>query len=804
MNSTSAHCGAGCWRSIIPPNVGRKCFSISSSSSSTTTAFTWCPSNNNRSHDDDNEQEDTGTCDVGETRNDKNDVAVSLPQHQSDSVSIATSYLRHGHAIVDDEEFHDASTTMKVMMDLSKEPLTYSSPTMAATGMNSSNEATLFTHDEGSSSLSSSAMLILATTKLHQDNSPVKRVDDSGNSDANTILAVNDTSVTDVGSESVAVDTTMSSVATSIQTHTTTTEVEPISIKSAIRWETPILFEIVGAMGLSLSKNHPEQYQKQNSNNDSYQATSNENHNVLSQRTVSLLDIEDEDDVENESAAAEKSSSNLSTNVDTTSQTDTNDMLQYLIPKFVQQEQHVDPYCIVRVPSLYCADSTPTWPAIVRNNNNNKWRVVHRTKIIENDIDPIWTLQSGSLCLLRLVSPQSKLQPSISSKTLKRTFPKSLHVPLPPLLHKSASLVRKSMRAVRSSARKIVKPWKILAQSNMIHISEDVVIIEVRCRGKRSALGVVTIPISDLMAVCISQENDDAVGEDHSTRDISVVPDETDDDYDTRHEYVIRSTPDSLLRPNATLAVRYRRASKSDVKFLNEFRADNNSVLQLLNVSQIPQTSFFSKLFHSGGNDVHEHYVATDFDFRHVVKHTWFQHDKTRSKYDQIQRFRVMPYPDPTRPTVETEFLSHEEIELEALKPSTRWITVGHGTVGTIYLEIVGCDNLPNLDMPNLEAITHDRTDPFVTIVYESNMVRTDVLFDQLNPRWMPWATRAFEFRIRHPSSLLHISVFDFDEAPLMKHNPVGRIVLGTTTFEANTDYLLHYELQHDPRIKEV
>lgn len=81
-------------------------------------------------------------------------------------------------------------------------------------------------------------------------------------------------------------------------------------------------------------------------------------------------------------------------------------------------------------------------------------------------------------------------------------------------------------------------------------------------------------------------------------------------------------------------------------------------------------------------------------------------------------------------------------------------------------------------------------------------MVRTNVIFNDLDPRWMPWSSRAFAFNVRHPSSLLLIGVFDYDL--LTEHDPIGRIVIDTGNFESNTSYLLHYNLYQDTHQREV
>ena len=95
-------------------------------------------------------------------------------------------------------------------------------------------------------------------------------------------------------------------------------------------------------------------------------------------------------------------------------------------------------------------------------------------------------------------------------------------------------------------------------------------------------------------------------------------------------------------------------------------------------------------------------------------------------------------------------------------------------------------------------------TDPFVGIVFEETMVRSDIIHDCLSPLWMPWSTRAFAFNIVHPSSLLLLGVFDYDEGPLQHHDPIGRVVINTANFESNASYLLHYSLHDDTQENRV
>lgn len=86
-------------------------------------------------------------------------------------------------------------------------------------------------------------------------------------------------------------------------------------------------------------------------------------------------------------------------------------------------------------------------------------------------------------------------------------------------------------------------------------------------------------------------------------------------------------------------------------------------------------------------------------------------------------------------------------------------------------------------------------TDAFVSIVFEDSFVRSNVIYDSLNPRWMPWSDRAFAFNIAHPSSMLFLGIFDFDDVAAFGHDPISRIEIGLLNFAHDTVYTLTYPL---------
>lgn len=143
--------------------------------------------------------------------------------------------------------------------------------------------------------------------------------------------------------------------------------------------------------------------------------------------------------------------------------------------------------------------------------------------------------------------------------------------------------------------------------------------------------------------------------------------------------------------------------------------------------------------------------------------------------------------------------MTKAQIHEEALKPSTRWVKTSSGDIGTLYLEVIGCDKLPNMDTGTLNM--YDKTDAFACIVFEDCIVNTDVIANTLSPRWMPWSQRAFAISISHPSSDVFIGFFDHDpelsplqlasRATTTVHDPIGRLVINTDNFTPGTTYLL-------------
>jgi hypothetical protein len=142
--------------------------------------------------------------------------------------------------------------------------------------------------------------------------------------------------------------------------------------------------------------------------------------------------------------------------------------------------------------------------------------------------------------------------------------------------------------------------------------------------------------------------------------------------------------------------------------------------------------------------------------------------------------------------------MTNDEIETQIMKPSQHWVDAGSGNLGRIFLEVLGCDGLPNLDTGGFLG---NKTDTFVSVVYEDVYARTDTIDDCLSPRWMPWTNRAFILNMQHSSSQIFIGVFDFDAGMIDDHDLIGRVSIDLTNLRKDTEYILSYNIYPSARV---
>ena len=359
---------------------------------------------------------------------------------------------------------------------------------------------------------------------------------------------------------------------------------------------------------------------------------------------------------------------------------------------------------IVGASGLACIQNDIDTFCVVKVDTNPERVVVHKTKVIPNDPNPIWTVKTDSLCLLNL-SPTQKV-------TIELYY-----------YQKDSGGVGGVVASIVSSQTKLC--------------------------------GSITVSCRELL------EGD---GE--------------------RKEFC----PSPQHYPEVSLEIRSRRAQRQDFLFFHEKK---NGIWSPKNNSP----SAGSSPVNHGQRPGLTPSSATDTDFQMVstknVTNMLFKASKKNVTIDDVKQtaYRVWPFPDPDSPN--DEYLTKQQLRDVALKPSKAWVEAGSGEYGQVYLEVLGCDNLPNMDTELVDG----KTDAFVACVIEGKFVRTSVIYDSLNPRWVPWSSRAFKFNIMHPSSILFLGVFDFDEGLLEAHDPISRVVIHLDKFETGTVYTLKYPL---------
>lgn len=146
------------------------------------------------------------------------------------------------------------------------------------------------------------------------------------------------------------------------------------------------------------------------------------------------------------------------------------------------------------------------------------------------------------------------------------------------------------------------------------------------------------------------------------------------------------------------LALRFRPASEEDTVFLNNLENQRNSSV-LVSTTQSLRSSMSNSKNANLLLELDHADEATDIHFRAVTKKGLFSSSKKKDARTGETLVRLQPPKrDPdllNEPPV--EWMTKAQVQKEALEPSWNWVETGHGQAGKLYLEIIGCDNLPNL-----------------------------------------------------------------------------------------------------------
>ena len=257
-------------------------------------------------------------------------------------------------------------------------------------------------------------------------------------------------------------------------------------------------------------------------------------------------------------------------------------------------------------------------------------------------------------------------------------------------------------------------------------------------------------------------------------------------------------------RSFGTISLRLRLATESDQQLIRMVQMSKSNLDDYLNRSQKNFMSHMldgpadqKDLFRKGATPRPLAQLVTELpesdiaqsSFVNAISHA-FTPNKIIDKSTGLQKVRIKPYPDPDQ-VEETKFMTSQEISLKTRRPSQRWIEAGSGSLGKLYLEILACHDLPNVDVG--EAVGNV-TDSFICAVFEDSVAMTEVIDDELSPHWLPWTQRSFCFGMMHPASILYLGVFDYDLG-IGNHEALGRVAVNLCNLQRNTMYTLKYNL---------
>lgn len=409
---------------------------------------------------------------------------------------------------------------------------------------------------------------------------------------------------------------------------------------------------------------------------------------------------------------------------------------------------------IVSATDLPIADITSTDAYIIVR---FKGKEIHRTRVISKTLDPIWSLTTGSLFLLNM-SPEEFFGASSGMLFVIKDYDAvgsndiigRVNVSLDDVLNGTGDRVGYNIVPHKPEEDNIVAPIGDVtdqATRPLVEASDKMVrpIIDAADKVVKKA-GEVAVDTTGKLLPAISTE---------------------------KHKAKTSRKPVKLGgdKEQPKLFLRFKKATEDDIAFLEDYNNNPKEFGLYAKESFVPIRKQGTKLLR--------------------------RQTKKGPKKEILHR--VNPGPDPDRPENETKWMTEEQIHAEAMKPSSHWIEAGSGDIGKLFLEVIGCDGLPNMDASTLNL--KDKTDAFLNICYEDCIVNTEVIANCMSPRWLPWTQRAFVFNIAHPCSDVFIGVFDHDpeRSPLQQlgtavsdvHDSIGRVVVKAQKFMPDTNYVL-------------
>ena len=157
--------------------------------------------------------------------------------------------------------------------------------------------------------------------------------------------------------------------------------------------------------------------------------------------------------------------------------------------------------------------------------------------------------------------------------------------------------------------------------------------------------------------------------------------------------------------PGVLLALRFRKASIEDWNLFQELQAGQHYIPieedgSFIDAESLNQRTPTGRLLQRLSIYQRRHDHAGDVEFEHVSQKgilgnytTVIENNKSHKAY------RVWPFPDPDN-VDGTTYMTKAQIQRAAKQPSRMWVEAAGGATdnyGSIFLEVLGCDNLPNM-----------------------------------------------------------------------------------------------------------
>lgn len=303
------------------------------------------------------------------------------------------------------------------------------------------------------------------------------------------------------------------------------------------------------------------------------------------------------------------------------------------------------------------------------------------------------------------------------------------------------------------------------------------------CHEQRVELDLVDQLGRSVVQVLPASSSNLSNGDNNSAASSSSAATVDDDPEDAQEE----EQPDS-----PKLALRFRLASRADVKFVEAWNRATEGAATSISRTVLNGTGVVAAEHrpHAVLVTEKEDWEVAGATFGSAVTSSLRGSSSPRRR-NQLVRIKPCPDPDATATTTAKGLVGRDQLKAITREPSRQWVEVGSGTLGHLYLEILSCSQLPNVDYGETMG---NQTDAFVCAVYGDAMAQTCIIDDELSPHWPPWTQRAFCFSVMHPSQVLYLGVFGYKRG-IFNHAPIGRVEVNPVNFQRDTEYNLEFDL---------